>query len=84
MSHRATHVRLTITASYGGQPSATLKVHSPCLTGTIDTIRKLGTEDIGMTETTPVVWKGELYRFESVRIGNWNNTLNCMHERLAR
>ena len=43
MSHRATHVRLTITASYGGQPSATLKVHSPCLTGTIDTIRKLGT-----------------------------------------
>ena len=80
MSHRATHVRLTITASYGGQPSATLKVHSPCLTGTIDTIRKLGTEDIGMTETTPVVWKGELYRFESVRTGNWNNTLNCTND----
>ena len=80
MSHRATHVRLTITASYGGQPSATLKVHSPCLTGTIDTIRKLGTEDIGMTETTPVVWKGELYQFESVRIGNWNNTLNCTND----
>ena len=30
-----------------------------------------------MTETTPIVWKKELYRFESLRGGNWNNTLNC-------
>ena len=52
-------------------------MHSPCLTGTLDTLTKIGTEDIGMTETTPVVFKGELYRMESLRAGNWNNTLNC-------
>jgi hypothetical protein len=49
MSHVATDVRLNITAAYGGTPHAVLKVHAPCLTGTIDTIRKIGTEDIGMT-----------------------------------
>lgn len=76
MSHRATDVRLNIVASVG-VPSVILKVYSPCPTGTIETITKIGTEDIGMTETTPVVWKNQLYRFESVRTGNWNNTLNC-------
>src|SRR5438067_11736509 len=30
-------------------------------------IRKLGTLDWGMVETTPVVFKGRLYRFEYVR-----------------
>ena len=76
-SHRATNVRLTITASYGTEPPiATLMVFSPCLTGGVDFVSKLGTEDIGMTETTPVTWKGELYRMESVRPGNWNNTLH--------
>ena len=49
MSHVATDVRLNITGAYGGTPHAVLKVHAPCLTGTIDTIRKIGTEDIGMT-----------------------------------
>ena len=77
MSHPASAVRFTITKSYGDVPSANISIPAPCLTGTLDTITKLGTEDIGMTETTPIVWKGELYRFESVRSGNWNNTLNC-------
>lgn len=80
MSHKATDVRLNITAAYGGTPSAVLKVHAPCLTGTVDSIRKIGTEDIGMTETTPIVWKGQLYRMESLRSGNWNNTLNCTND----
>ena len=30
-------------------------------------IVKLGTADMSMVETTPVLWKGELLRFESVR-----------------
>jgi len=34
-------------------------------------IVKLGTADMSMVETTPVVWKGELLRFESVR-GDYN------------
>ena len=33
-----------------------------------------------MTETTPVVWNGSLYRFESVRSGHYNNTLNCTRD----
>ena len=78
MTHAATHVRLNITASYGAlKPSATLSVHAPCPTGGVSGVVKLGTEDIGMTETTPIVWNHSLYRFESVRGGNWNNTLNC-------
>ncbi len=59
---------------------ATISVYPPCSSGTPATIRKLGTEDIGMTETTPVVWQGGLYRFESVRSGHWNNTLNCTRD----
>ena len=35
-------------------------------------IEKLGTADLSMVETTPVVWKGNLLRFESVR-NNYNN-----------
>lgn len=35
-------------------------------------IQKLGTADMSVVETTPVVWKGELLRFESVR-GNYNS-----------
>ena len=60
-------------------PAAADALGSPGVgrTGGLETLRKLGTEDIGMTETTPIVFKGELYRFESVRSGNWNNTLNC-------
>lgn len=77
MSHNASKVRLTITETAGVSPAATLLVPTPCGTGSLDTLTKLGTEDIGMTETTPVVWEGELYRFESVRSGHWNNSLNC-------
>src|SRR6266436_6309000 len=36
-------------------------------------IRKLGTIDLDLVETTPVVFKGRLYRFEWVREGYWNN-----------
>eukprot|EP00935_MAST-01C_sp_MAST-1C-sp1_P000852 g852.t1 len=83
-SHNASAVRLTI-SSWVTDPSArwqdaaaqlnvTVAVFAPCSTGTPSRIRKLGTEDIGMTETTPIVFGGELYRFESVRAGNWNNT----------
>lgn len=36
-------------------------------------IRKLGTIDIDLVETSPVVFKGRLYRFEYVRSGYWDN-----------
>src|SRR5947209_7317227 len=36
-------------------------------------IRKLGTIDLDLVETTPVVFGGRLYRFEWVREGYWNN-----------
>ena len=36
-------------------------------------IRKLGTVDCDMVETTPVVFRGRLYRFESVRAGHRSN-----------
>src|SRR5436309_195743 len=42
-------------------------------------IRKLGTIDLDLVETTPVVFNGRLYRFEWVREGYWNNQrkTNC-------
>lgn len=36
-------------------------------------IKKLGTIDIDLVETTPVVFKNKVYRFEYVRQGYWNN-----------
>src|SRR5262245_49711948 len=36
-------------------------------------IRKLGTIDLDLVETTPIVFNGGLYRFEWVREGYWNN-----------
>jgi lysophospholipase L1-like esterase len=36
-------------------------------------LRKLGTEDLDLVETTPVVHEGRLWRFEWVRAGYWNN-----------
>ncbi len=36
-------------------------------------IRKLGTVDLDLVETTPVVFNGQLLRFEWVRDGYWNN-----------
>ncbi|MBE6711330.1 MAG: hypothetical protein J6I42_01320 [Clostridia bacterium] len=38
------------------------------------TLRKLGTIDIGVVETTPVVWNGRLLRFEWVRNSGWGTT----------
>ena len=37
-------------------------------------IRKLGTIDLDLVETTPIVFKGRLYRFEYVRERYWANT----------
>lgn len=37
-------------------------------------IEKLGTIDCDLVETTPVVFKNKVYRFEYVRSGYWNNT----------
>lgn len=36
-------------------------------------IRKLGTIDCDLVETTPIVWRDRLYRFEYVRAGYWAN-----------
>ena len=36
-------------------------------------IRKLGTLDCDMVETTPIVFQGRLYRFEYVRANHWAN-----------
>ncbi|HEY3396787.1 MAG TPA: hypothetical protein VGM19_03920 [Armatimonadota bacterium] len=36
-------------------------------------IRKLGTLDCDIIETTPVVWQGRLLRFEYVQAMHWNN-----------
>lgn len=36
-------------------------------------LQKKGTLSIGVVETTPVVWKGELLRFEWVRNFDWGN-----------
>ena len=38
------------------------------------TIHKLGTVDCDLVETTPLVFRGELYRFEYVRASYWGNT----------
>ena len=37
-------------------------------------IRKLGTIDLDLVETTPIVFKGRLYRFEYVRERYWAGT----------
>jgi len=36
-------------------------------------ITKLGTIDLDLVETTPIVFKGRVYRFEYVRPGYWDN-----------
>ena len=36
-------------------------------------ITKLGTIDVDLVETTPIVFKEKVYRFEYVREGYWNN-----------
>ena len=43
-------------------------------------IRKLGTINCNnIVETTPIVWKGELYRFEVVRTPSFTLELECKH-----
>ncbi len=48
-------------------------------------LQKMGTLEIGVVETTPVVWKGSLYRFEWVRNRAWgeyhskDRPLGCYH-----
>jgi pimeloyl-ACP methyl ester carboxylesterase len=46
-------------------------------------IRKLGTIDLDLVETTPLVFKGRLYRFEWVREGYWNNQRKTNYFRLV-
>ena len=41
------------------------------------TMKKLGTLEIGVVETTPVVWKDELLRFEWVRNSQWGRQENA-------
>ncbi|HXT42452.1 MAG TPA: GDSL-type esterase/lipase family protein [Candidatus Angelobacter sp.] len=45
-------------------------------------IRKLGTIDLDLVETTPIVFKDRLYRFEWVREGYWNNQRKTNYFRL--
>jgi lysophospholipase L1-like esterase len=61
-----------LAASYG------LKSGEPMLPAPMDAklrplIRKLGTVDLDLVETTPVVLSNRLWRFEWVREGYWNN-----------
>ena len=35
-------------------------------------LKKIGTVAVGVVEATPVVWRGELWRFEWVRNSSWN------------
>ncbi len=36
-------------------------------------VKKPGAIDCDLVETTPIVFKGKLYRFEYVRKGYWDN-----------
>src|SRR5262245_505064 len=46
-------------------------------------IKKLGTIDCGLVEATPVVFRGRLYRFESVRKDYHANTAGAPHFRFV-
>lgn len=46
-------------------------------------IRKLGTVDLDLVETTPVVFQGRLWRCEWVREGYWNNQRKTNYFRLV-
>ena len=46
----------------------------------IKPIKKLGTLQIGVVESTPVVWNGELYRFEWVRNHGWGRAEGVTRE----
>lgn len=46
-------------------------------------VRKLGTLDLDMVETTPIVFQGRLLRFEWVRDNYWNNPGQTNHFRFV-
>jgi pimeloyl-ACP methyl ester carboxylesterase len=46
-------------------------------------IRKLGTIDLDLVETTPINFNGHLYRFEWVRDGYWNNSRHTNYFRFV-
>jgi hypothetical protein len=46
-------------------------------------IRKLGTIDVDLVETTPIAFKDRLYRFEWVREGYWDNKRKTNYFRLV-
>jgi hypothetical protein len=54
------HTFLLTTAMAVAATAASASYNSPMK------IEKLGTADFSMVETTPVLWKGKLLRFESV------------------
>lgn len=76
-SYNASAVRVNVTAALG-PVQLTLAAFHPCDTGGLAGLTRLGTADIGMTETTPIVVNDTLYRFESVRGDYWNNSKQGM------
>ena len=46
-------------------------------------IIKLGTIDCDLVETTPIVFKGEVYRYEYVRQGYWDNKTDDSYSRFV-
>ena len=46
-------------------------------------IRKIGTIDIDLVETTPIVFKDKVYRYEYVRAGYWNNKTGDSYSRFV-
>ena len=62
--HAASQTAHALAARNGGGPIAT---------DGRPLIRKQGTIDLDLVETTPVVFQGRLYRCEWVRSGYWNN-----------
>ena len=56
---------------------ATFLVVSAARDGAAPVVEKLGTADLSMVETTPVFWKGDLLRFESVRTDYNGFTPRC-------
>src|SRR5262249_1949002 len=59
------------------QAQSATQLAGPTEAGGRPFIRKLGTIDLDMVETTPLVFRGKLWRFEGVRQGTgqqyWNN-----------
>jgi len=53
-------------------------VARPCVA-----IQKLGTIDIDLVETTPIVFKNKVYRYEYVRPNYWNNTAGDSYSRFV-